>query len=52
MVALLLGGALGALIPYSELSPDGMLALYLVLIAALTLPHTLVVTWMDRRQQL
>ena len=31
-------------------SPDGLLAIYLVGIAVLTLPHVAVVTWMDRMQ--
>jgi hypothetical protein len=31
-------------------SPDGLLAIYLVGIAVLTLPHVAVVTWMDRQQ--
>ena len=31
-------------------SVDGLLAIYLVGIAVLTLPHVAVVTWMDRRQ--
>lgn len=32
--------------------PDGLHALYLVVLAILTLPHTLVVTWLDDVQDL
>ncbi|WP_318567762.1 Brp/Blh family beta-carotene 15,15'-dioxygenase [Salinigranum marinum] len=47
-LALVVPGAesLGALAD----DPDGLLALYLVGIAVLTLPHVVVVTWMDRVQ--
>jgi hypothetical protein len=37
-------------VPRPPGDPTGLLALYLVGIAALTLPHVVVVTWMDRRQ--
>ena len=37
-------------VPDPATNPDALLALYLVGIAVLTLPHVAVVTWMDRRQ--
>jgi Brp/Blh family beta-carotene 15,15'-monooxygenase len=49
-LSLLLFGGLYVAVPRSPGDPTGLLALYLVGIAALTLPHVVVVTWMDRRQ--
>lgn len=48
-------GALVVLAVLAGLAPAGaeietLLGVYLVLLAVLTLPHTLVVTWMDRRE--
>lgn len=37
-------------VPATPTTPLDLLGLYLVGIAALTLPHVLVVTWMDRAQ--
>lgn len=48
--ALLLLGGLYRLVPRSPDDVASAVALYLVLISALTLPHVCVVTWMDRRQ--
>ena len=39
-------------VPGVGASPPALLALYLVLISALTLPHVVVVSWMDARQGL
>jgi Brp/Blh family beta-carotene 15,15'-monooxygenase len=54
VVSLGLLGGLALVVPTSPAaladSPDGLLALYLVGIAVLTLPHVVVVTWMDRVQ--
>jgi Brp/Blh family beta-carotene 15,15'-monooxygenase len=47
-VAMLFG--LSALVWKSIESPFTMAALYLVLISALTLPHLMIVEWMDRRE--
>ncbi|MFB6176313.1 MAG: Brp/Blh family beta-carotene 15,15'-dioxygenase, partial [Halobaculum sp.] len=43
-------GALFLVVPDPATNPDALLAVYLVGIAVLTLPHVAVVTWMDRRQ--
>ena len=51
-VALALLVGLYLLTPGSAQGPVGLLALYLVLISVLTLPHVVVVTLMDRRQGL
>ena len=40
----------GLLVPASPSSPGEFAGLYLVFIAVLTLPHVVVVTWMDRRE--
>jgi len=48
--ALALGGALWWAVPDPPTTLEGGAALYLVLIAVLTLPHVAVVTWMDRAQ--
>jgi Brp/Blh family beta-carotene 15,15'-monooxygenase len=54
VVSLALIGGLALVVPASPAAlastPDGLLALYLVGIAVLTLPHVVVVTWMDRVQ--
>jgi Brp/Blh family beta-carotene 15,15'-monooxygenase len=42
--------ALAALVPAPPTTVAGWVALYLVLVAVLTLPHAVVVTWLDRRQ--
>ncbi|WP_277554419.1 Brp/Blh family beta-carotene 15,15'-dioxygenase [Halobaculum limi] len=39
-----------ALAPRPSAGPEGLLAVYLVAIAVMTLPHVAVVTWMDLRQ--
>ncbi|MFB6243290.1 MAG: Brp/Blh family beta-carotene 15,15'-dioxygenase, partial [Halobaculum sp.] len=44
-------GALFVLVPRAATGFEGLLALYLVGIAVLTLPHVAVVTWMDLRQE-
>ena len=46
--ALVIFAGLYLLAPVADVS--GLIALYLVLLAVLTLPHVLVVTWMDRKQ--
>ena len=46
--ALVIFAGLYLLAPVADAS--GLIALYLVLLAVLTLPHVLVVTWMDRKQ--
>jgi Brp/Blh family beta-carotene 15,15'-monooxygenase len=51
LAAVLLLGGLAIAVPYPPGDPASLAGLYLVLLAALTLPHTLVVTWMDRRQK-
>ena len=38
--------------PFVLGSPSALLWLYLALVAALTLPHVVLVLWMDRVQQL
>jgi Brp/Blh family beta-carotene 15,15'-monooxygenase len=48
--ALLFFGALYLAVPTAPGDRAGLLGLYLVGIAVLTLPHVAVVTWMDRRQ--
>lgn len=47
-VALL--GGLYALVPADPTELSGLVGLYLVLIAVLTLPHVVVVSWLDREQ--
>lgn len=49
-VALALVGGLWVAVPEPPTTLEGAAALYLVLIAVLTLPHVVVVTWMDRAQ--
>jgi Brp/Blh family beta-carotene 15,15'-monooxygenase len=49
-VSLGLLGGLYLLVPRQPGDLLGLVALYLVLIAVLTLPHVAVVSWMDRRQ--
>ena len=49
-VALALVAALWLAVPEPPTTLAGGAALYLVLIAVLTLPHVAVVTWMDRAQ--
>jgi Brp/Blh family beta-carotene 15,15'-monooxygenase len=49
-VSLALLGGLYLVIPRRPGDALGVVALYLVLIAVLTLPHVAVVSWMDRRQ--
>jgi Brp/Blh family beta-carotene 15,15'-monooxygenase len=48
--ALALLGGLWLAVPDAPTTLEGGVALYLVLIAVLTLPHVAVVTWMDRAQ--
>jgi Brp/Blh family beta-carotene 15,15'-monooxygenase len=48
--ALALGGVLWVAVPDPPTTLEGGAALYLVLIAILTLPHVAVVTWMDHAQ--
>ena len=48
--ALVLFGLFYLLVPGSPGGTEGLVALYLVLIATLTLPHVLIVTWLDREQ--
>ncbi|ELZ38605.1 Brp/Blh family beta-carotene 15,15'-dioxygenase [Halorubrum tebenquichense] len=43
-------GAVGASVPAGVAAPGDLLAVSLVAIAALTLPHVVVVAWLDRRQ--
>lgn len=50
VIALGLLVALFVLAPRAGLTPSALLGLYLVLISALTLPHVVVVSVMDRRQ--
>jgi Brp/Blh family beta-carotene 15,15'-monooxygenase len=54
LVSLVLIAALAFVVPADPAAlartPDDLLALYLVGIAVLTLPHVVVVTWMDRVQ--
>jgi len=49
-VSLALLGALYLVVPRQPGDALGLVALYLVLIAVLTLPHVAVVSWMDHRQ--
>jgi len=51
LAALTLLGGLWLVVPRQPGDLLGLLALYLVLIAALTLPHVAVVSWMDREQR-
>lgn len=48
--ALALLAGLYLLVPGRVVGPDGLLAVYLVLISVLTLPHVVIVGLMDRRQ--
>lgn len=50
--ALLLLGLLFLLVPSSPAGTTDLVALYLVLIAMLTLPHVVIVTWLDREQSI
>jgi Brp/Blh family beta-carotene 15,15'-monooxygenase len=50
LAALVLLGGLWAVVPNPPTTLEGGVALYLVLVAVLTLPHVAVVTWMDRAQ--
>jgi Brp/Blh family beta-carotene 15,15'-monooxygenase len=43
-------GAVGVSVPAGVAAPGDLLAVSLVAIAAMTLPHVAVVTWLDRRQ--
>ncbi|VTT86654.1 Brp-like protein-like [Halorubrum sp. DM2] len=43
-------GAVGASVPAGVAAPGDLLAVSLVAIAAMTLPHVVVVAWLDRRQ--
>ncbi|MFC7097411.1 Brp/Blh family beta-carotene 15,15'-dioxygenase [Halobaculum marinum] len=47
---LLVVAGVWALAPRPTAGPEGLLAVYLVAIAVMTLPHVAVVTWMDLRQ--
>ncbi|WP_435063487.1 Brp/Blh family beta-carotene 15,15'-dioxygenase [Halobaculum sp. EA56] len=47
---LLVVAGVWAAAPRPSAGPEGLLAVYLVAIAVLTLPHVAVVTWMDLRQ--
>ena len=49
-VALAILGGLYFIVPGGVSGPDTLLALYLVLISLLTLPHVVIVAFMDRRQ--
>jgi len=51
-VALVLLLGLYLIVPGSGVAPLTLLSLYLVLISVLTLPHVVVVTFMDLRQGL
>ena len=48
--ALLLLGGLYLLVPRTPAGTSELIGLYLVLIAVLTLPHVLIVVWLDREQ--
>jgi Brp/Blh family beta-carotene 15,15'-monooxygenase len=48
--ALVLLGLLYALVPRAPTGTADLVGLYLVLIAVLTLPHVVIVTWLDREQ--
>jgi Brp/Blh family beta-carotene 15,15'-monooxygenase len=50
LAALALLGGLYLLVPSPPTDVPGIVALYLVLIAVLTLPHVAIVAWMDREQ--
>jgi beta-carotene 15,15'-dioxygenase len=52
LAALALLAGLYLVTPGAGASPSTLLALYLVLISALTLPHVVVVSWMDAKQGL
>ena len=43
-------GAVGATVPAGVAAPGDLLAVSLVAIAAMTLPHVVVVAWLDRRE--
>jgi Brp/Blh family beta-carotene 15,15'-monooxygenase len=49
-VSLLVFVGVAALVPAGVAGPRSLLAVYLVGIAVLTLPHVAIVTWMDRVQ--
>lgn len=48
--ALVLLGGLYLIVPHAPTTTPDLVALYLVLIAILTLPHVVIVTWLDREQ--
>jgi len=48
--ALALLAGLYALVPAQPAATPKLVGVYLVLIAVLTLPHVLIVTWLDRAQ--
>jgi beta-carotene 15,15'-dioxygenase len=50
IAALVLLAGPSAIVPARPSDLQGGVGLYLALIAALTLPHTLLVTWLDWRQ--
>jgi len=52
LAALALLGGLRVVVPHPPTTLAGGVALYLALVAVLTLPHVAVVTWMDRAQGL
>jgi len=45
--ALVILGGFGLLVPRTPAGTEGLVALYLVCIAVLTLPHTVIVSWLD-----
>ena len=49
-LAVVLFVGFGLLVPASPATPAEFAGLYLVFVAVLTLPHVVVVTWMDRRE--
>jgi len=51
-VALILLGVLAVSSPFSTGRPEQLLGVYLVLLSALTVPHAVIVTFMDARQGL
>lgn len=50
LVSMVLLAGFWVLVPASPTTVSGLVALYLVFIAVLTLPHVVVVTWMDAHQ--
>jgi Brp/Blh family beta-carotene 15,15'-monooxygenase len=50
MAALILLAGVYFAVPEDAGGPIGLLGVYLILLSVLTLPHTIIVTWMDRRQ--